>query len=372
MQDLIDDLLARKTDEQRLDRLRRAGLLDQHGLELLLDAAGELIDRDPAVAGRLAELCGAAATAVDAADVLPRAQYLHAEARAIDGDFPVALELVELARRGWAALGKDVEAERTGLVRMWALNELGRHAEALETGENLLTALNDLAGDQPAPELVRLRAIARQNIGICLSFTGQYQSALVAYDAAERDYRAIGLVAEVAELQHNRGMELLNLGRATDAVRAFEAAAGSFRAAGQTLFHGRCLYELGRARLLLGHYVTGLDAFREAGALLERLEARVDHDRLLVATAEAYLSAQPVRRGTGHVPGRGGLAARRGHGARPGSGALGHGRGTHGRRPSAGGRGDVDRGRAAVGGGPQRPTAHRCAAGARRRARPSR
>jgi len=276
MRQLIDEVLARPTEE---------------GLFALLDEATELMDRDPAAASRLADLCATTAATIDAgATVLPRVRYLQAEAHAVDGDFPAALALTEQARLGWVAIGEDLKALRTGLTKMYVLNELGRHAEALRIGEALLAALQDLPTNTSSAEVTRIRAGAHHNLGISQAYAGRYRSALAAYDAAEREYRAIGSLADVAELQHNRGVELLSLGRVTAAVSAFEDAVSSFRASGQVRFQGNALSELGRARLLLGDYLLGLQDLQAARALLEPLDASVDYDRLMIATGETYLA----------------------------------------------------------------------------------
>jgi tetratricopeptide (TPR) repeat protein len=291
----VDELLAGPTVIERLAFLRTAALDDEPGLRRLLDTAAELAHHDPRRGLGLAELCAAAARVVSSPGLLPRAEYVQAQAMAIDGRLTEALHLIESARRGWAAQGSDLEALRTGLGRMHVLLELGEHRAAVDTGADLLAGLAALAatrqdGTGEPVEHVTLRASTYQNLGGAYGFMGRYQDALAAYRTARAEFDGLGIPELVAPLHENCGVELVNLGRIREAETEFGRAIALYREHGHALGHACSLIELGRARLLAGELRGALDTFDEAAALLQPLGVRPDRDRLAVSRGDAYLA----------------------------------------------------------------------------------
>lgn len=285
---MVDRLRAVPTDTGRVALLRAAGLLDDGGLGGLLDVAAGLVHGNPKAAQAVAEACAAGAATAGLPRVLPRAQYLCAQAVAVDGDLPRALDLVDAARRGWLGQGAHVEAMRTTLGRMHVLNELGRHPEAVSSGEELLAMLGANGAGLAPQARDRLRAELHQNLGACYSFVGDYELALASYDECETHFSLAGTPVDVAEARYNRGEVLLELGRASDALDAFEQAAESFAAADQARTVARVVSQIGRAQLLRGSFVDALASFERARLLLDELGVRADRDVTLLSTAEAY------------------------------------------------------------------------------------
>jgi len=258
---------------------------EQVDADELLNRAAELIHRDPGAARRLAETCSGAPGTLSA-----RADYLCAQAHAIEGDLDGALLLIERARAAFFAAGAPIEALRTDVGRMHVLNEQGRHEEAIRTGEQALRALADGArvpGLDPQHARV-LRAKSHHNLSICHAFAGRYGRAAEEGRRAEEAYLAAGLPGDVASLHQNRGEQLLDVGRAAEALPLLRRAGQEFGATAEALFEARCHVAAGRAGMLLGRWTDALDDFARARELFEALDVRADLDQVLLRTGEAW------------------------------------------------------------------------------------
>lgn len=291
----VDAVLAPATLPERLAVLRSAGLDDPAGIEDLLDAAAELAAGDPRRGRELAQVCVSASTSGGSAAgaLVPRAQYLLAQASARDGRLEEAVELIEAARQGWAARGDQLGALRTAVGRMNVLNALGRHRDALTTGTEVLAAL-DRIGSAPAPPVpaahVELRAMVHQNLGTTHGHTGAWTELIAESRTARTLFERLGSADRTAALDENVGIALVHVGRVDEALDTFEHVVAVFRREGDALAHGRCLIESGRARALRGEYGAALATFDEAAAVLEPLGPLPDRDWLTVSRADAHLS----------------------------------------------------------------------------------
>ena len=283
----IDALLRLPAHEQQVAFLQSANLLHAEGLSQLLDKAMQLARSDPAKARQLTTICAEAAGQANAPAIVPRSAYLRAQTYAINGDFNTALELIQSAAAGFAAIGDQMEALRTNIGRMNVLNELGRHTEALEAGQAVLDALTQ--PDEPPPARLLL-ALAHQNRGVCFETIGRYEDALESYALAEAYFTALGITDRIGDLSNNRGIVLVHLGRVAEALEAFESAARVWAEAGFTLLQAQTLSNIGEAHLVLGNYTRSLNAFEQARRLFDPLEA-IAHKRILFRkTADAYLA----------------------------------------------------------------------------------
>ena len=284
----IDALLRSPAHEQQVALLRSAHLLHSEGLSQLLDKAMQLARSDPGKARQLAAICAEAAEQANAPAIVPRSAYLRAQTYAINGDFNTALELIQSAAAGFAAIGDQMEALRTNIGRMNVLNELGRHTEALEAGQAVLDALAQ--PDEPPPQARLLLALAHQNRGVCFETIGRYEDALESYAFAEAHFTALGMTDRIGDISNNRGIVLVHLGRVVEALEAFEAAARIWAEAGLTLLQAQTLSNIGEAHLVLGNYTHSLNTFEQARRLFDPLDA-VAHKRILLRkTADAFLA----------------------------------------------------------------------------------
>lgn len=286
----VDDLLALQNREQQIERLRTAGLLDADGLDRLLDVARRLLNENPGKARDLAEVCAGLAEAADAPAAVPSAQYVLVQTHFTNGEFDVALRLVDSAYRGYMALGYRSEALRTNIGRMALLLELGRYHEALEAGGSVLDALEGPAWVAQAREAGLLAATVHLNRGGCFEYMGLYEEALSAYALAEDGYRSLDAPERVGEVLDNKGAVLSYLGRSTEALEAHKAAAAIFEASGFTLRQVMSLGNIGETHLRLGNYMDALGAFERARGLLGTLDASADEYLILRDTADAYLA----------------------------------------------------------------------------------
>ncbi len=291
--ELVDQLLALPTLEQRSAFLRAEDLLNADGLNQLLDVADHLVYSDPGKAQRLAAVCADVADGVAAPAAVPHANYICARTHAENGEFDAALRLTKAAHNGYVALGKNLEALRTNVGLMGVLLELGLYQQALDAGQLVLDSL-DGAGEldvAPTEEQSKLlSALVHQNRGGCYEYMGLYEEALDAYVAAEERYQALGMNERLGEILDNRGAILLHLGRGSEALEAHEAAAAVFARAGLTLSRAKALSNIGEANRQLANYARSLDAFEQARRLYDSLDALVDKNLLLLDTANAYLA----------------------------------------------------------------------------------
>lgn len=288
----IDSLLALPSDDEREDFLRSRGLLLPEGLDRLLDAADALLDSDPAKARDLAELCENLAATANAPAAVPRANYIIAGSRNINGDFEGDLSFTKLAHDGYAALGMDLEALRTNVGKMAALLELGRYQEALDAGQAVLDSLNGegyLQVNATQEQADLLFALVHQNRGGCLEYMGLYDEALDAYSLSENHYKALGMAERLGEIADNRGAILSILGRVSEAVSVHEDAASVFKNAGLALAYAKAIVNKGEAHLRLGNYMQSLEAFEEGRRSLESFDTPSDRYLLLRHTADAYM-----------------------------------------------------------------------------------
>jgi tetratricopeptide (TPR) repeat protein len=290
--ELVDELLALPTLEQRLAFLHAAHLLNADGLDQLLDVAEQLVHTDPGKAHRLAALCSDAADRAAAPAVVPRACYVRGQMYSLNGEFDAALRMAKDAYEGYVALGMNLEALRTHVGRMSVLFDLGLYQEALDAGQIVLDAL-DGAGElrvRPTPQQAKLlSALVYQGRGVCYEYMGRYEEALGAYAVAEECYKALGMTKRLGEVLDNRGGILLHLGRANEALAAHEAAAAVFAEAGLTLRYVMALHNIAEAHRHLANYALSLDAFEQARRLYESLDAQRHESLLLLDTANAYL-----------------------------------------------------------------------------------
>jgi len=289
----VDDLLALQTQGQRAGFLREARLLNQEGLDRLLDLADGLLDNDPGLARQLAELCRDLADAADAPPAVPRANYIIAGACNTRGEFEDDLRFTDAAYDGYVNLGMNLEALRTNVGKMVALFELGRYEEALDSGRAVLDSLDGTGRLQVAPtqrESSLLTALVYQNRGTCLAHMGRYDEALDSLAIAENRYRALDDMGRLGEVVDNRGIILRYLGRGNEALLAHERAAAVLEAAGQMLPSALALGNIGETHAQLGNYTRSLEAFQRARRALSSLDAPVDEHDVLLETANTYLA----------------------------------------------------------------------------------
>ncbi|AHG91260.1 metal dependent phosphohydrolase [Gemmatirosa kalamazoonensis] len=187
--------------------------------EELLDAA-----RSAVMAGRLAE---ARAMSGEVLRGLPRtgdaptiaAEALRVSARSfhIEGNAEAALDCLEAALAVCTASGDDGGAGQ-------ALNNAG--IVHLQLGQ--LDDAERLFGDAMARARVansgRVRAFATMHLGIVSTVRGDLQLALSHYQSALAEYRAAGLVRDVAATLNNMGMLHVDLGQWAEAERVYAEA----------------------------------------------------------------------------------------------------------------------------------------------------
>jgi CHAT domain-containing protein/tetratricopeptide (TPR) repeat protein len=288
----VERLLALPSPEQGPPLLRTTGLLDDEGLQRLLDVADRLVRSDPGKAHRLAETCARGAEAGDLTAAAARSAYILLQTHFMRGEFDAALRMAGEAYRGYLACGQPLEALRTHVGRMSVLNELGLHQEALGAGQVVLDSLEGAGGIAVAPtrrQYDTLTALVQQNRGICLEYMGRYEEALRAYGMAEERYRALAETERVGEILDNRGAILLLLGRGNEALEARETAARLFDEAGLTLPYIRALSNVGETQRQLANYRASLAAFEQARRLYDTLEELTEKSLLMLDTASAYL-----------------------------------------------------------------------------------
>lgn len=282
----VEFLLEQPTQAAQAVLLQQAGFLHEEGLSEILAYAMSLARSHPGKARQLTALCAALASQARAPAILPRATYLRAQTHAINGEFELALHLIQEARAAYEVIGEQGEALRTNVGLMHVLNELGRHQEALEAGEQVLARLVELPEGE---QRTLLAALVQQNRGVCYETIGRYEEALEAYAAAEQHLTDLGMAERIGDISNNRGIVLLHLGRVSEAIAAFEAAATIRAGAGLTLLHAQSLSNIGEAHMILGNYMRSLEALEQARRLFDSLDALAHEHILLRKTADAYL-----------------------------------------------------------------------------------
>lgn len=268
-----------------LDWLEQNGLPVADGLVAMLDAASELVGSQPGQARQWAERIRAAAERAALPALAGRADYLCAQACAINAEFERALALIESARRHFLAAGDFLSAQRTDVGRINVLEQLGRYDEAIALANELQHAL----GADASAEALALVAKSRLNLGVCYLAIGQPERALEAYAQAEALFRRLEDAEGAAQVMNNQGVVLLELGRTDEAAAMFERAAPIFAAHGLDLEVAHTYQNIGYTRLLEGRYSAGFAAFERARAILWPLEASADKGALLLDLGDAYL-----------------------------------------------------------------------------------
>lgn len=286
--ELLNLLLASAHAEARVALRAAQHMLTPDELAVLLAAAEELVQRDPARGRQLAEIAVEAAVAAGAPAASARAHYLIAQAHANSAEFDMALALIKRTHAELLALGEPLEALRAQVGMMEILREQGQYQQALDLGETVLAAL--AAGSLAPQACRRLEAMVQESRGSVYEEMGRYDEALEAYAAAEAGYNALGMHERLGALSNNRGVVLLGLGRGRAALAAFEAAAARFAAGALALPHAQALLNIGGAHLLLGTYSAALACFEQSRRLFAELDALSDTPAVLLDTAEAYLA----------------------------------------------------------------------------------
>lgn len=268
-----------------LDWLEQNGLPVADGLAAMLDAASDLAGSQPGQVRQWAGRIRAAAERAALPALVGRADYLCAQACAINAEFDQALALIESARRHFLAAGDNLNAQRTNVGRINVLEQLGRYDEAIALANELQHALGADASD----EALVLVAKSRLNLGVCYLAIGQPERALEAYAQAEALFQRLGDAEGAAQVMNNQGVVLLEMGRTDEATAMFERAAPIFAAHGLDLEVAHTYQNIGYTRLLEGRYSAGLAAFERARAILWPLEASADKGALLLDLGDAYL-----------------------------------------------------------------------------------
>jgi CHAT domain-containing protein len=289
---LLNDLLDAASDEEVVSRLTAVGLLHEGGLNQLLGEIGNMIRSEPAKARRLAAVCAAAAAPANAPAVVPRAAYLRAQTYAMDSEFQAALQLIEEAHAGYAALQMELPALRTNVGKMHVLVQLGQYQEALAAGDVALNRIQNAPPDDSIwndPEARLVIMLTHMNQGICYRRMGQYEQALIVYNAAEQECLRHNLTNHLGDIRNNAGVTLMYLGRVTEALVAFESAASAYLNANHTRLYAYCLNNIGEAHLLLGNYRASLEALQTGRQQFEQLQTPVD-EYLLLLEGHVYLA----------------------------------------------------------------------------------
>lgn len=292
--EVLRALLGLSAADLNLAWLESAELLRDEGLAALLAAARQAMGRRPAEADRLATACRLGAEHLALAPLIPAADYLLAQSRALQGAFGDADGLLDRARRGYEAAGDPAAALRTDLGRINVLHMSGRHEAAVATADALLAALSAGSDSGAAfghEERWRLTAAVENNRGICLRHLGRLTEALDAFEEAVRHFERLEQPLLLADARINRANALVSLARPGDALPDLQAAVQAFSAAGQEHAHGRAACNLGHALLALGRYEEALAAFGVAADSFERCAAPpLSFGILALDQAEAQLA----------------------------------------------------------------------------------
>lgn len=287
--DLLNHLLRAADAAAQAALLESAGLFDAPGLAQLVAHAATAVSAQPDQARQLAAIAATLSGPAAALEVAPRAAYIQAQTFAIAGDYAAAQILIETARAGYLALERPTDALRTQIGLMNILGEQGQYPAALAAGQQILDAVAQ--NGLPAGDAALLAALAAQNMGVCHRRMGQYDAALAACAAAERQYRQLEMLPAVGQLRINRGLILVDAGRPREALPELETAVALFATTGQPRMQAKALNNLGLALQLLGQHSRSLDALEQARRLFETLpETDGERHILLLDTADVYLS----------------------------------------------------------------------------------
>lgn len=279
-------VLDRRDATQMLTAL---GMMNEAGLEALLDESAALIRDDPAVGTRLAELARDCAALAGAPVAVPRATYILAQAKAGAGEMTDALVLIAAAHAGFETLGRATEALRTNLGRSQALNEMGRHDEALDACRAIIVEAAR-SHNSDASAMTQLVAAAHQNSGLCLELSGRFTEALDEYTAAELGYDSLGDSRSLAEVTYDRALVLLTIGQHAAALHALRSAADTFRQGGYRALLVLALANTAEVQLHRGEYQECLASLAEARSALEGISSPGGEQTRLLVAAHAYLA----------------------------------------------------------------------------------
>ena len=283
--ELEQQLLTRPNDSDLAALLQAANLLTQQGANDLLDAAANALRTNIPLAEQFALAATVAASASDAADVLPEAHYLAAQSAAMQGAFPTALDRILTAQTLYRAATAQQAVWRTtlGLIAVYA--ELGRYAEGVATADHVLARL-----PADADEAVRnIRARLHQNRASCLYQLGDYENMLLACYDANRDASALDL-SQREQLQNNRGMALLGLGRVSEAATVFDRLLSDADADERPYWTAQIELNRGYASLAAGDYMDAVRALDRARMLYAGESELVDAAIADLDSAETYLA----------------------------------------------------------------------------------
>jgi CHAT domain-containing protein/tetratricopeptide (TPR) repeat protein len=217
------------------------------------------------------------------AEIEAACAWLQGAERALAGDGPAAIALLDQARRALLALGRGRDAAATQVPKLVALSLIGRHDDAVVCAEQALAELA-AAGDEPAAGRVEI------NLGSMLLRQHRYAE-------AARHYRQAGVrFARVRDHTHSVMADVGLAGALAwtddldEAERIYERAEARMRAHDlgdlKGVVHGsRGQLELRRGRhaAALRWLVSALAEFERRGSPQRLAEARRD-------LADAYLA----------------------------------------------------------------------------------
>lgn len=271
----LASLLGLADEALSLEWLAEAGLLQSDQLAALLASARQAMGRQPAEAARMAAACRLGAEHLGLTALVPAADYLLAQARAIQGAFVDADLLLDRAKVGYEAAGDQAAALRTDLGRIHVLNMSGRHEAAVAKADGLLAALGAESATHAfgGQERDRLIAAVASNRGICLRYLGRLGEALAAFDQAAQRFAQLDQPLLLADAKVNRANGYVALARPGEALADLREAIAAFEAAGQDHALSRAQCNLGHALLALGRYEESVAAFGAAELGFGRCQA---------------------------------------------------------------------------------------------------
>ena len=291
--------LTRRNETNALvsDNVADQDFYDHPTVGAAVDAAVERSRTEPAeAAGELRSLA-AVAGRHGWHDLEASATYALARVVLGDGRVADAIELIDEAAAAFRAAGDDLGAIRTGLGRMHALDDLGRHHDAAAAAEAMLLDLDALV---TSPETDWLRAAALGNLGVAYGFIGRHEDAIDAHASSAAVFERLDLDHERGVADANRAIELLALGRARQSTPLFDAALATFERHDDGVWAAKCrahradaLVQLGALREAIADVELGREALRGSGARTEsaRLALTAARARLGLGQPDAAIAA---------------------------------------------------------------------------------
>ncbi len=225
---------------------------------------------------------------------IPDLDYRHARVLVQLGDLEGAIERIDAAAAGFRSAGRSFDALRTGLGRIHALGDCGRHREGIETGQAALaeiTRLIDTGALDPDDESVqRTRAAFDENTATALGYLGRHAEASTRLEAASEAYGRLGLDDDANRAQAILGIELMNAGRLAEADRTLLVVQSRFDARGDAFEVAKCQSRRGTIALRAGRWDDALSLLQKAATTMTRLDAGPERVRALAARAFVHLS----------------------------------------------------------------------------------